>query len=159
MIVDSLSTISQHPGLDAGLQRCLYQILKYDLFQLEPGTYPIQENLLQLKIVDRQLAIPEEKHYEVHKQFLDIHIPLSASEAIGYISPTAEISGSVPFDEQQDVAFIEETYRPSWLVLAPGDLVIIFPGEWHKPCCTLASSSVLRKAMVKIHRSLLTQHV
>lgn len=155
MIVSSLASINEHPEMNMGLRQCIVRILSFDLIHLAPGSYPIEGDMLSFKIMDRQLAAPEDKQFEVHRQYIDIHIPLNTNEAIGYNLQNPNMALSSPFDNQNDIGFSDSEQNSSWLILSPGDMAIIFPQEWHKPACTLLSSQLLRKVVAKVHRSYL----
>lgn len=152
MLIDSLQTIKQHVGLGPQLIDGIERILAIDLFILEPGDYHLVEGEVIVKIMDRELSHPPAKPYEVHQRYIDIHIPLSGTEVLGYISGKSRMTIVAPFDSDKDIGFADshEKHAEAWLTIPPGGLVIFYPGEWHKPACSLDASYVLRKAVIKI---------
>lgn len=152
MLIDSLQTIRQHVGLRQDLLESIDRILAVDLFSLEPGEYPLIDDEVIIKIMDRELSHPPAKPYEVHQNYIDIHIPLSGPEVLGYINGKSRMTIIAPFDTDKDIGFAEphEKYAETWFTIPPGGLVIFYPGEWHKPACSLDVCYMLRKAVIKI---------
>lgn len=150
MIVDSLYTIKNHPGLDTDFLSAIELVSDVNLFGLESGDYPLVTDKILIKIMDRHLTAPSAKSYEVHQRYIDIHIPLNGPETLGYICGDGRMENTTPYDDARDIRFAQAQRGEAWLVLPPGGLVIFFPGEWHKPACYLDSTHLLRKAVVKI---------
>lgn len=152
MVIDSLETIKHHVGIEKYLRDSIEQVLTMGLFSLPLGDYLLGNGKIIVKIMDRELLSPSEKRYEVHQDYIDLHIPLSGFEAIGYVNKEGRMTNITPFDLGNDIGFSEPSEKniETWINIPPGGVAIFYPGEWHKPACTLSVGAMLRKAVVKI---------
>ena len=88
---------------------------------------------------------------EVHRRYIDIHVPIRGEETIGYEKLDALPSG-VEFNEKDDYALFRVKTTP--LKVRPGEFILFFPPSGaHRPACTLGGQPVtnaLRKICVKV---------
>lgn len=69
---------------------------------------------------------------ELHRRYIDIHVPISASETIGWKHSSELVSNLTPYNEEKDFAFYAD--KPStYLTLHPGDFCIMYPTDGHAP--------------------------
>lgn len=104
-------------------------------------------------LVQEDLTEPlDERRGEFHQEYLDIQLLLSGREWIGVGPQQYRLEGlSHP---HPDLWFVE-VEQESWLAMRPGDFAIFYPGELHRPLCTLGLPAPVRKLVVKVHKSLL----
>jgi len=57
--------------------------------------------------------------------------------------------------EQEDYQLCQQTENEQALTLKPGMFAVFMPGEPHKPGCPVTQPGMIRKAVIKVHRSLL----
>lgn len=92
-------------------------------------------------LVDRDKAV-----MEAHRRFIDIHVPLKATETIGW-APTAKMAyPKDAYDEEHDIIFFGDSAQ-SLLHVRPGQIAIFFPSDAHAPNIGLGTH---RKLCVKI---------
>jgi len=88
---------------------------------------------------------------EVHRRYIDIHVPIWGEETIGYMKLDALPAG-VEFNEKDDYALFRVKTTP--LTIKPGEFVLFFPPNGaHRPACTLGdcpTTNTVRKICVKI---------
>ena len=92
-------------------------------------------------------ALPEgrfEAVLESHRKMIDIQIPLTGDETMGY-SPLKELKPT-PYDETKDISFYKEC-SGSFVTVKKGMFAIFFPQDAHAPGVT---PTALKKAVFKI---------
>lgn len=154
MIICTREESTTVPCMSEKFQVIMEKILSYDINQLAIGEYPIIEDKLILKVMERTLVSPEEKEYEVHEEYYDVHIPINGSETLGFATTPTTFDFIIPFDKSKDVGFVTVSGPQTNIDISNHDVVIIFPKEPHKPACTTGAPFNLKKAVVKIHHSL-----
>ena len=85
---------------------------------------------------------------EAHREYIDIQVPISSDEEMGFISAPFMPAPSKEYDSDRDVAFYPglcDTY----LNVRKGMFVVFFPGEGHAPAIT---KDGILKLIVKIRK-------
>jgi YhcH/YjgK/YiaL family protein len=75
---------------------------------------------------------PEERQWEGHRRFTDIHITLEGRECLRWI-PLSLLSIPKVYNEQADVEFYADTVEGMPLHVEAGYFVIFLPEDYHKP--------------------------
>ena len=156
MIVGRISDVAAQRGvLPAVIVRALEALQKVDLGAVAPGRYEIEGDKLFYTVQDAELKTFAESRAEAHRTYADIQIPFGADERFGFALPQA---GLAPDDDQfetKDLAFYPTPVGESFIDAAPGDFLVFLPGELHRPCLAIGEKKTTRKAIVKVHASLL----
>ena len=87
----------------------------------------------------------EQAQLETHKNFIDIQIPLSCTEVMGY-TPACNLPEG-DYNAEKDItkfALPSEAYIP----VHPGMFAIFFPQDGHAPC--IADEETIQKVIVKV---------
>ena len=108
---------------------------------------------MKLTSVD-DLFSTEESRAEAHHQYADIQIPFSTNERYGFALP----QDLAPSDDQlkeKDLAFYPTPVGETFIDTTPGTYLVFMPKELHRPCLAIAGKETIRKAVVKVHASLL----
>ena len=82
---------------------------------------------------------------EAHKDFIDIQMPLSDEEILGY-TPLCNLPDT-EYDAEKDIAFYPGLAE-NYFTLKPGQFAIFFPQDGHAPG---VSKTGLKKVVVKVH--------
>ncbi|MDN6089537.1 MAG: YhcH/YjgK/YiaL family protein, partial [Enterobacterales bacterium] len=85
-------------------------------------------------------------------KYLDIQIVLAGQEKMVF-SNLAAPQGSAEWLEGKDIAFLPLTQQgleEKSFIMNAGDFVVFYPGELHKPMCTVGENAPVKKAVVKI---------
>ncbi|GGB11052.1 YhcH/YjgK/YiaL family protein [Agarivorans gilvus] len=140
--------LQQSQGMDPRFQRWVEQAMLLAKDQTN-GKYPLDDNGVFVILADDNTQTKHLRKAEVHQQYIDIQILLEGEEAIGYnIEQRKELLANLVFNN--DVSFIDEIDSENMLTLARGQYAIFFPGEIHRPLCTVRHDQRVRKAIVKI---------
>lgn len=156
MIVGRLSEVSAERNvLPAAVVRGIEALVKLEPTFIAAGRYEVEGGQLFVLIQDVDSRSFEESRSEAHGKFADVQIPLSASERYGFSFPQPGLACTEDRLEANDVAFYEKPSSEFFMDIHPGDYVVFFPGELHRPCLAINEKMKIRKAVIKIHRDLL----
>ena len=86
----------------------------------------------------------EEAKLETHNQFIDIQIPLSGVEVMGY-TPRTDLPEE-EYNAEKDITFYKGLAK-DYLTITPGMFAIFFPQDGHAPGVT---SDGVKKVIVKV---------
>lgn len=127
-------------------QRALEYIRQTDLSALTNGRHTIDGDNLWVNIVDSELRSSSEAKFEVHNQYIDIQIPLSAQESYGVKSrvkcrqPIGEFNEADDYILFDDEITIIETRQPN-------EMIVFTPDDAHAP---LIGEGSIHKAIFKV---------
>lgn len=120
-----------------------------DLEALEPGRYEIDGDRLFVSIQQYETEAADKRPWECHRKYLDLQYVISGEEYI-YVAPLDHLTECSSYDEQGDCILSNCDCPASALLLHAGDCVLLSPEEAHKPKCSVAGSSSVKKAVIKI---------
>lgn len=149
MILDSIDRLSCYDGISPLMDKVLDYLKQTELSSLKPGRIDLQGEDLFVNVNLQDPKTRDAAPIEAHRDYIDIQIPISIDEEIGYQSLDSNLKVSVPYDESRDIIFYEglcDTY----LKVRKGMFVVFFPGEGHAP--GIVDRSIL-KIIIKIRRT------
>ena len=117
-----------------------------DFSKMEDGKYDIADAGFTVSIASLFGKEKSEAAIETHKKFIDIQFPLLGVERIGWKPGDQLLEESVPYNEEQDIAFYIDkptAYTKSY----PGQFAIYFPEDGHAPGIGQGN---IRKVVIKI---------
>lgn len=144
MIIDSLENLSLYSSLNPLFPKAIEFIKNTDLSSLEVGKTVLEEGRL---IVNVNQVGPKEKEaakLETHVEFIDIQIPLSADETMGY-TPASALPETT-YDSEKDIAFYPGL-AAEYFNVRRGMFTIFFPSDGHAPGITPTG---LKKIIIKV---------
>ena len=97
------------------------------------------------------LEASEQRRFEAHRQMIDLQIPLDGPEIIE-IYPTDQLTGSEAYDTEKDLIFFDQpSGTVTSLYVQPGEVVVLYPEDGHKPCVLPAGAQdQFRKLVFKV---------
>ena len=156
MIVGLLSDVSKQKSvLPAAVVRAIEALQKLDLSKVEAGRYELEGDKLFYLIQDVETRSLEESKSEAHHNYADIQIPLTGAERYGFSLPQADLKASDDRLATGDIAFYPAPANEFFMTIEPGAFAVFLPKELHRPCLSVKEKTKVRKAVVKIHVSLL----
>ena len=156
MIVGLLSDVSKQKSvLPAAVVRAIEALQKLDLSKVEAGRYELEGDKLFYLVQDVELRTLEESRAEAHRQYADIQLPYSTSERYGFALPQPKLPIADDQLKEKDLAFYPTPAGECFLDVAPGTYLVFLPTELHRPCLAIKDKATIRKAVVKVHASLL----
>lgn len=146
MIIDNIENLNLYASLHPLMEQAIQFLQGNDLKALEPGRYTLVEGLLYVNVDIANAKTKAEAKLEAHRRFIDIQLPLSVEEQMGY-SPLAHCKQTnACYNDEKDIIFFEgeaETY----LKVLPGMFTIFFPQDAHAPC---VMNETNKKIIVKV---------
>lgn len=146
MIFDKLENADWYFGCVPGFQQFMQFFNHNDLEALPACKIKLDGSNLIVNINDIQGRDLKDCKLEAHKDYIDIHIPLTASERIAWRSQDDCQHISKEYDEGKDME--EYSDRPAAEILVPeGHFVVFFPTDAH--IANVAPGQNYRKIIVK----------
>ncbi len=146
MIVDKLENIGQYASLSPLFAKAIEFLQGNKLEELPLGKMQLQGKDLLLNVTQTQPKTKETARIETHRNYIDIQIPVSDVEEMGY-TPTVDCQpANAPYNAEKDITFYEgktETY----IKVKPGMFAIFFPQDGHAPGITPTG---VKKVIVKV---------
>lgn len=146
MIVDTINNLAKYAVLHPLIGE-VARVLSLDKPErLQPGRVVFQEGRFYANIEQTLPKRQEEARLEAHRRFIDVQIPLTGTEVIGYTPTSACTDVSMPYDEKRDLIFYGDSIQ-TYLTIKPGMFAIFFPEDAHAPGITPTG---VRKVVAKI---------
>ncbi len=145
MITDRLSNLRRH-ATDARLAKATAFLERPDLATLAEGRYDIDGDAAYA-IVQHYISRPlAQGRWEAHQRYADVQVVVEGAERIGH-GPLADFARGA-YDPVKDVEFL--TGDGSFVHVAAGDFVVLWPGEVHMPGVAVDAPAPVTKVVVKI---------
>ncbi|MCM1516869.1 MAG: YhcH/YjgK/YiaL family protein [Paraprevotella sp.] len=146
MILAKLTDSSRYEAVHPLFGQAFEYILSHDLASVSAGRIELDGDRLFINVCETDLVAAESQKLEVHRRYIDIHVPLEQVETIGWkhISDLGE--SEAPFDEAGDFALYDDR-DVSYIPVHPGEFLAVFPEDAHAP---LIGSGHQRKLIVKV---------
>lgn len=146
MILGKLTDSAQYEALHPAFKTLFDYVKTHDLSQVSAGRVEIDGDNLFINVSDATLKKKEEQILEVHQAYIDIHIPLSGTEIIGWKALSDLSAPDQPFDSVNDFA-VYSAPAAVYTEVHPGEFVIDFPTDAHAP---IIGEGKLRKLIAKV---------
>ncbi|HJD74912.1 YhcH/YjgK/YiaL family protein [Bacteroides reticulotermitis] len=146
MIVDTLENLEKYTSLNPLFAQAVEFLKSQDLQNLEIGKTELKGKDLFVNVAQTKPKTKEEAKLETHNDYIDIQIPLSGIEVMGYTPAKACIPADALYNAAKDITFFEglaETY----VEVKPGMFAIFFPQDGHAPGVT---PDGVKKVIVKV---------
>ena len=135
MVVDTLENLEKYASLNPLFAQAIEFLKSHDLQTMEIGKTELKGKDLLVNIAQTKPKTKEEAKLETHRDFIDIQIPLSGTEIMGYTAAKDCIPADAPYNA--------ETY----ITVKPGMFAIFFPQDGHAPGITPEG---VKKVIVKV---------
>ena len=149
MILDTVDKIGRYESISPFMTQVMKFLKETNLSDLAPGRIMLQGDDLFVNVNCQKAQSRSEVPIEVHREYIDIQIPLSGDEEMGFVSGSFLAEASVPYSYDKDVAFYPglcDTY----VNVKQGMFIVFFPGEGHAPAIT---EKGITKLVIKIRKS------
>lgn len=144
MILSTLDQLQQYAALNPLFPEVLRFLSANPLDTLSPGRHDILGDNLYVNIQETSVRTRQEAKLESHRRMIDIQIPITGGEEMGY-TPLCDLP-EVPYNADSDISFYTETPQ-TYFSVKPGQFVVFFPDDGHAPAICPAS---IRKAIFKV---------
>lgn len=147
MIFGNTKHLDEYPFLDKQIKTCFAYAQAHDLLKYETGSHEIDGQELFVNIVEYTTTAPENRFWEAHKQYLDLHLMLHGTEQIDLnfvqnmnVRDYVETDDFVPMDGDKN----------SSVVLCENDFLICYPSDGHRTAVAVNKPETIKKAIFKI---------
>ena len=144
MVVDKLENLEKYVSLNPLFAQAVEFLKSTDLDAHEIGKITLKEGELMVNFSQTRPKTKEEAKLETHNQFIDIQIPLSGVEVMGY-TPRTDLPKE-EYNAEKDITFYKGLAK-DYLTITPGMFAIFFPQDGHAPGVT---SDGVKKVIVKV---------
>ena len=144
MVVDKLENLEKYVSLNPLFAQAVEYLKSTDLDAHEIGKITLKEGELMVNFSQTRPKTKEEAKLETHNQFIDIQIPLSGVEVMGY-TPRTDLPEE-EYNAEKDITFYKGLAK-DYLTITPGMFAIFFPQDGHAPGVT---SDGVKKVIVKV---------
>ena len=146
MVVDRLENIEKYASLNPLFAQAIEFLKSHDLNAVEVGKTELKGKELLVNVAQTKPKTKEDAKLETHKDFIDIQIPLSGTEIMGYTAAKDCMPEDAPYNAVKDITFFTGLAE-SYIVVKPGMFGIFFPQDGHAPGIT---PDCVKKVIVKV---------
>lgn len=146
MVVDILENLEKYASLNPLFAQAIEFLRSTNLNALEVGKTELKGNDLVVNVQQTAPKTREQAKLETHNVFIDIQIPLSGTEVMGYTAAKDCEPADAPYNVEKDITFFEGLVN-DYITLKPGMFAIFFPQDGHAPGITPTG---VKKIVVKI---------
>lgn len=147
MIYGNIHQLDQFGPLEEGVRRGLEYALAHDLAPLEKGRHDIDGDALYFNVAEYTTAPSEEKAYEAHKAYLDVHYMIRGEEQI----EIAFVSDMEQGEYQPEGDYLPVSGRlAARVTMREGDFLVCYPEDGHKPGVQVDAPMAIKKAIFKV---------
>ena len=146
MILDSLKNSKKYASMHPLFVQAFNFLTETDLTALPVGKIELDGNKLFVSVQEVTGKTEAEARMETHNNYIDIQVPITAAETIGY-TPTLHLQHTTePYNADKDITFFADKAE-TLLNLQPFEFAIFFPEDGHQPCI---GNGVYKKLVVKV---------
>ena len=146
MVLDNLKNLRRYEALNPLFGKAFDFIEQTDLNTLEPGKIVLVEDELFVNVMQVPAKTKEEAKLETHNEYIDIQVPISDGEVMGYTQrtdlPEAEYDAAVDMTLYEGLA-------TDYITVKPGMFTLFFPEDGHAPAITPTG---LKKIIIKVKK-------
>ncbi|MGN0233379.1 MAG: YhcH/YjgK/YiaL family protein [Bacteroidaceae bacterium] len=146
MVIDTLDNLHKYSGLCTGLGLVADYISSHPLQDLSEGRHIVSGDAIWANVQTCPPRFRADAPLEVHREMMDVQIPLDGPEQHGYAPLAWSLVSSSLYDAQADISFLPVPPKCHFTV-NPGMFVLYMPGEGHAPAIT---DIPLRKVVFKV---------
>lgn len=146
MVVDTLENLGNYASLNPLFAQAIEFLKSTDLNALEVGKTELKGSDLVVNVQQTAPKTKEQAKLETHNVFIDIQIPLSGTEVMGYTAAKDCKPADAPYNTEKDITFFEGS-ADDYITVKPGMFAIYFPQDGHAPGITPTG---VKKIVVKI---------
>lgn len=145
MIIDTIDNLSNYVALNPRFAKVVEYIAHHDLSAQPEGRVDIDGDDVFANFCLAKGKTREEAKLESHDRMVDIQMPLSAPESMGY-TPRKQLPVQ-PYNEEKDITFYDGLAE-QYVTVHPGQFAIFFPQDGHAPCVT--DEATVQKVIFKV---------
>ena len=147
MIFGNIQNLKEYFFLEDGVLECFNYMKEHALNEYKKGVYEIDGKRLFVNIVEYETVKPEDRFWEAHREYLDVHLMLEGTERI-----------DLNFIQNMDVKeyaakddFLSmDGEKNASVILKPGDFLVCYPTDAHRTAVAADKQENIKKAIFKV---------
>ena len=147
MIFGNINHEKTYSNLDKDLVRCLNYAKENNLLEYEKGSYEIEDKDIFVNIVEYETCEKEDRFWEAHKKYIDVHLMLDGCERIDI--NFIENLEQKEYEEEGDFLPLEGEHN-SYVELRKGDFLVCYPEDAHMTAIKVNEKENIKKAIFKV---------
>lgn len=148
MIIDHISNYELYIGRYEKIDKAISYIKSMDFKDVKPGMHEIDGEEIFFNLIEYETKQEEERFWESHKKYIDLHYILEGKEFIGY-EQFNRMEIKEPYNETDDFYLLEGRLQ-SKVLLQKDDFMILFPDDVHMTALKVDETAQVRKVVFKI---------
>lgn len=146
MVFDSLENSAKYESLHPAFKQAFDYVKSTDFSRIELGKVLLDGKNLFVNYAECETKTVEAAKMETHNEYIDIQIPLTQPEVIGY-TPACNLKEPIDaYNAEKDITFFKDQGQ-TMLTIKPGQFVIFWPEDGHQPGI---GDGPWRKVIVKV---------
>lgn len=146
MILDTIDNLGKYISLNPNFAKALEFLQNSNLAELPLGRNEVYGDLVYANVVEVKVKSKEEAPIEIHRKYIDVHVPLSGDEVIGY-TPLNELPYADFVEEDDAALYPASLLARDYFNVKIGEFAIFFPQDGHAPAIT---DKPLKKIIIKV---------
>lgn len=146
MILDALKNSAQYESVHPRFKKAFEFLQKTNLVTLPLGKLELDGADLFVNVVEIEGKSADEAKMETHNRYIDIQVPVTASETMGWIAVNDLKLTTQEYNPEKDVAFFADK-ATTFVNVQPYQFAIFFPEDAHQPCIAQGTH---KKVIVKV---------
>lgn len=147
MIYDQLENAAKYRGLSENLDRAIDFLEIIDLEEIQMGKTEIETDNVFCQLMDIDLQLKEEKNFEFHRKYLDIHVAIDNGETV-FIG-SAQKKSTADYDLATDFGTID-CQNDMAMTMPVGSFLICMLEEPHMPGVRTGVETKIKKLVIKV---------
>jgi biofilm protein TabA len=132
MILDSLENAGLYESIHPRFKQAFDFLRKTDLLTLPLGKIELDGANMFVNVVEITGKTTEAARLETHNLYIDIQIPVSAYEIMGWITASKLTEITEPYNPEKDITFFADK-ASNYLHVQPFEFAVFFPEDGHQP--------------------------
>lgn len=147
MIFGNINHGKTYSNIDADLKRCFEYAKENRLVDFEKGTHIIDGDDIFVNIVEYDTCEKEERFWEAHKKYIDVHLMLNGCERIdlNFIENLEQKT----YEKENDFLPLKGDNN-GYVELRDGDFLICYPEDAHMTAIKVNEKEPIKKAIFKV---------
>ncbi len=146
MILDIINNGAKYQSIHPLFKKAFDFLTTADLESLPFGKIELEGSNLVVIVADLIGKTKEEARVETHNRFIDIQVPIGASETMGWIARAKLKQPTSEYNEEKDIAFFADK-ASNFITVKPYEFIVFFPEDGHQPGIAVGNH---KKIIVKI---------
>lgn len=147
MIFGNIRHEKTYANLDKDLLKCLNYAKENMLLDFEKGSYEIEGKDIFVNIVEYETCEKEDRFWEAHKKYIDVHLMLDGSERINV--NFIENLEQKEYEEDGDFLPLDGDNN-GYVELRKGDFLVCYPEDAHMTAIKVNEKENIKKAIFKV---------